>query len=338
MTFWWIGALVAIIIFATKTLKHQITPRLTSSYFNYSHYVISNPLYFKMKNRIGQNILIFLQLIKVTVSLPVTFLSFISYIIYSEKINHITWICSLGVLMLAGAASALNQLMEQKRDKLMERTKNRPLPTGRINNFGVLLISGILIVVGIFLLMRISLTCGLLGFINLLWYLGVYTLLKTKTPFAVIPGSLIGAIPIIIGWAAAGGQIFNPLVIFISFFVFIWQIPHFWLLMMIYKNDYENAGYPTFYKIFTESQARWWTVIWIISASLISMAFPFFKVIEGATPTIIFAILNILVIFYSIFVLLFRPNKLKIRMMFHTINLFMLSILILIAIYKVGSV
>ncbi len=182
--------------------------------------------------------------------------------------------------------------------------------------------------------MSISLTCGLLGFINLLWYLGVYTMLKTRTPFAVIPGSLIGAIPVIIGWNAAGGQICSPLVIFISFFVFIWQIPHFWLLMMIYKNDYENAGYPTFYKIFTDLQSRWWTIIWIISASLISMSFPLFKVIGGAIPAIIILLINILVIGFSIFVLLFNPDKSKIKLMFHIINLFMLSILILIAVYK----
>ncbi len=287
-----------------------------------------------MSNRIASHIKIFLQLIKVTVSLPVTFLSFISFVIYSGKINYITWTCSLGVFMLAGAASALNQLMEQKRDKLMERTKNRPLPTGRINNTGTFIISGILIFAGIILLFCINATCGYLGILNLLWYLGVYTLLKTKTPFAVIPGSLIGAIPVIIGWVAAGGQIFNPLVIFISFFVFIWQIPHFWLLMMIYKNDYENAGYPTFYKIFNEQQARWWTIVWIISASLVSMAFPFFNIIDGPISIIIFALLNIFVISLSIFVLLFYPAKSKIRMMFHTINLFMLSILILIAIYK----
>jgi protoheme IX farnesyltransferase len=286
-----------------------------------------------MKYNIGSYIRIFLQLIKVTVSLPVTFLSFISYVIYSGKIDFITWKCSLGVFMLSGAASALNQMMEQKRDKLMERTKNRPLPTGRITNSGVIIISGALIVAGIALLMKINTTCGVLGFFNLLWYLGVYTLLKTKTPFAVIPGSLIGAIPIMIGWAAAGGAIFHPLVIFISFFVFIWQIPHFWLLMMIYRQDYENAGYPTFFKIFDEYKARWWTIVWIISASLISMAFPFFKVINGPIPTISFVLLNISVISLSVFVLLFKPDKSKIRMMFHTINLFMISILILIAIY-----
>jgi protoheme IX farnesyltransferase len=76
-----------------------------------------------------------------------------------------------------------------------------------------------------------------LKLVNLL----VYTLLKRKTPFAIIPGSLVGAIPPAVGWVAAGGYLFDPQIIIISFFFFIWQIPHFWLLLLIFDKDYKQA-------------------------------------------------------------------------------------------------
>ena len=284
--------------------------------------------------RIKLNIILFFQLIKVTVTLPVTFLAFISYSIFKSRIDHKVWIVCLAVFMLAGAASSLNQIIENRFDGLMARTQKRPIPSGRIGPKNALLISLVLTVFGILLLTRCPLICIVLSLFNLGWYLGIYTFLKRITPFAVIPGSITGAIPVLIGWTAAGGYIFDPEAIYIAFFVFLWQMPHFWLLMLIYGNEYQAAGYPTLFKVFNLHQVRIWTMVWILSANVISMAFPFFGLVNNIYIAATIIILNIVIVSISFTRLVADPDQYFYKSLFHLINLSMILILVLITVGK----
>jgi heme o synthase len=273
---------------------------------------------------------IFFELIKVTVTLPVTFLAFTGYTIQKGKLEPNTLLVCLGVFFLAGAASAINQIIEAKYDGLMERTKKRPIPSGRISKKNSLIIACILAFGGILILLPFSTTSVLLGLINLCWYIGVYTFLKRKTAFAVIPGSLTGSIPILIGFTAAHGNITDPKAILIAFFVFMWQIPHFWLLMLIYRDDYKKAGYPTLFEIFSPFLIRLWTLVWIIAAIIVSLSLYYFGIYNNIWMKHLIIALNGAVFLFSFVVLCLTSDQRKIKWLFHSINLFMLTILSLL--------
>jgi protoheme IX farnesyltransferase len=272
----------------------------------------------------------FFDLIKVTVTLPVTFLAFIGYILQNEKIDNQLYIICPGVFLLAGAASALNQVIEYKYDSIMERTKKRPIPSGRISKQTAVIIAIILSIIGTSLLYTISANSVILGIINLFWYIGVYTLLKRLTAFAVIPGSLTGAIPLLIGWVAAGGYVFEPKIIYVAALVFMWQIPHFWILMIIYGKEYEEAGFPTLYKIFKPIQIRLWTLLWILAANMVSIGLFMFGIFKS-NHQYYMLFLNGIIFTTSFIILCIYPNNKCIKGLFHLINIFMLLTLIILA-------
>lgn len=114
----------------------------------------------------------------------------------------------------------------------------------------------------------------LLGIINLAWYNIVYTPLKRKTAFALLAGAFNGAIPPIIGWTAAGGQITDWQVILIASFMYLWQIPHFWLLSIRYADDYKQNKIPLFNLMMRESLVNRIFFIWIFGTTLSTMVFP----------------------------------------------------------------
>lgn len=147
------------------------------------------------------------------------------------------------VTLLAMGGSALNQLMERDIDALMTRTMLRPLPQGRLSPAAAARAGAFAILAGIALL---AVTGGLLpvllGAAALVWYLAVYTPLKRKTALALPLGALCGAFPPLIGWCLSGGAPADYRVIILSGLIFIWQIPHFWLLQQRCEADYLRAG------------------------------------------------------------------------------------------------
>jgi protoheme IX farnesyltransferase len=119
-----------------------------------------------------------------------------------------------------------------------------------------------------------------LSLFAVLWYNGVYTYLKRKTAFAAIPGALIGAIPPALGWVSGGGSILDSRIWGISFFFFIWQVPHFWLLFLNFSTDYEKAGLPSLTKIFSAEQLRRIIFLWMLSAAISSLIIPLFGLVS----------------------------------------------------------
>jgi protoheme IX farnesyltransferase len=178
---------------------------------------------------------------------------------------------ALSVFLLACGSSALNQYQERGIDALMERTRNRPIPSGIIRPPRALLFALVLLGIG---LSVIEVTGGLkvllLGMFAVCWYNGLYTPLKRKSAFAVIPGALIGAVPPTIGWVAGEGYFFSPKLWAMSFLFFMWQVPHFWLIMLNFGREYEGAGLPSLKNIFTESQLRRITFHWIFALAVSS--------------------------------------------------------------------
>lgn len=272
---------------------------------------------------------IFFKLIKATISFPVTFLCFAGYYLHTNHVDYRIWLACAGVFLLSSASSALNQVIEQKYDAIMERTKNRPLPSGQITTNTAIIIVICLFLLGTGSLMALSITSALLGLLAVAWYILVYTLLKRKTPFATIPGSLIGALPVLIGWTAAGGSLTNVPILLIATFIFLWQIPHFWLLMIVYGTDYEKAGFPTLFRIFSARNLKFWTMCWIITLAMFSFFFVPFEMVNSNASKMILLLANIGIIALSGLYLISGKN-LGLKKLFHYLNLYMLAVVIII--------
>ena len=190
------------------------------------------------------------ELTKIRITSFVTLTTAFGFICYSGKFSVSMITPLLGILLLACGSAVINHIQEFKTDALMDRTKNRPIPSGKVSVKDASLISLLLVLTGSILLSVNGMVPLLLSLLNLFWYNVVYTPLKKISPIAIIPGSLVGAIPPAVGWTSAGGSILDPQILIISFFFFIWQIPHFWLLLLVLGKDYEKAGFPTLTQLF----------------------------------------------------------------------------------------
>jgi heme o synthase len=149
----------------------------------------------------------------------------------------------LGTGLLASGAAALNQWLERDYDARMRRTEDRPLPAGRLQPETVLVLGSAASVAGlVYLTWGVNLTSGVLGAVTLLSYLFVYTPLKRVTWLNTIVGAIPGALPPLIGWTAARGNLEGPGWTLFAILA-LWQIPHFFAIAWIYRDDYSRAGY-----------------------------------------------------------------------------------------------
>ena len=149
-----------------------------------------------------------------------------------------------GTALVAAGSAVLNQLYERDTDALMRRTRQRPLPDGRISNIDALIFGITLSVAGVVMLaVRANLLAAGLALATLVVYLLVYTPMKRRTPLSTVVGAVPGALPPLIGWTAARGTVdAGGLSLFAI--VFLWQIPHFMAIAWMYRDDYSKAGFP----------------------------------------------------------------------------------------------
>ena len=150
------------------------------------------------------------ELTKFRITMLVSFTTGLGYILAAEHISIALFFPILGIFLLACASSCLNHYQERDTDALMERTKYRPIPSGRIEPVNVLFVSLFLLIAGtVVLLTATNFLTFLVGIFTFVWYNGIYTPLKKVSAFAIIPGSLVGALPPVAGWVAAGGYLFD---------------------------------------------------------------------------------------------------------------------------------
>ena len=184
-----------------------------------------------------------LTLIKHRLSLSVVLSSVASYLIAFEVFSLVTFtLLILGGFFVVGASNGFNQIIERKRDALMIRTLNRPLPTGGLNVYQATLVCVILSFLGLFMLYTINFRTAFFGFLSMIIYLAIYTPLKPITPLSVFFGAIPGAIPFMLGWVAVTNQfsIETSILFMIQFF---WQFPHFWAIGWFSDDDYRKAGF-----------------------------------------------------------------------------------------------
>lgn len=276
---------------------------------------------------------IYLELSKVKITIAVSFTTITGYVLAKGAFDSGLILPTIGIFILACASSALNHYQERYADAKMERTKNRPIPSGRISPKHALIFVFILTLLGSYLLFKGSNFLGLqLGLLAMIWYNAIYTPLKRKTAFAVIPGSVIGSLPPLVGWVAAGGSLFDPSAMILAFFFFIWQVPHFWLLMLKYGEEYKKAGYPNIVTIYSSQQIKNTTFIWTLSTVIAALMIPYF----GITNSFISNVGVVLACFWLIFVFikLLRTSQSPFNPFYYfmRINYFVLAIIIFLSI------
>jgi protoheme IX farnesyltransferase len=150
----------------------------------------------------------------------------------------------VGAALVAGGAAAFNQVAERDLDELMVRTRQRPLPVGRLLPTEARLFAFVLSAIGIFQLAYVtSWIAAFVAFITLVSYVAIYTPLKRRTPWATLVGAVPGALPPVIGWAAATGSVTIEAWVLFGI-VFLWQLPHFHALAWLYRDDFRGAGLP----------------------------------------------------------------------------------------------
>ncbi|SMD33142.1 protoheme IX farnesyltransferase [Reichenbachiella faecimaris] len=193
----------------------------------------------------GAKIGAYIELLKPRLSFLVAFSSGFGYILASN--GQLNWanllLLSFGGMLVSGASVTINQIIEIEYDALMKRTKNRPLPTGKISKQDAAIFSALVAIVGLYILyLSTNPLTVVLSFVSLILYSFVYTPMKRVGPIAVFIGAIPGALPPLLGWVAATGVIsFEALIIF--GIQFIWQFPHFWAIAWVGDEDYKKAGF-----------------------------------------------------------------------------------------------
>jgi protoheme IX farnesyltransferase len=185
----------------------------------------------------------FKEITKMRLSLSVVFSSLAGYLLGVDTIDFKTLVLlALGGYFMVGASNAFNQIIEKDLDALMDRTKNRPIPAGRMSVNTAFIIATVFTLLGIIILYTINKQTAMFGAISIFLYTCIYTPLKTKTPLSVFVGAIPGAIPFMLGWVAATNDFgIEPGTLFAL--QFFWQFPHFWAIGWFLFEDYKKGGF-----------------------------------------------------------------------------------------------
>lgn len=170
----------------------------------------------------------------------------------------------IGTALAVASANALNMWLERDTDKLMRRTKDRPLAAQRISADGALIFGVALGVVSVIVLaFATNLATTLIGLLAIVSYVGIYTPMKYKAPLALVVGAIPGAVPPLMGWTAVTGSLDAPgLVLFAV--LFVWQMPHFIAISVVRRRDYEMAGIRTVPGVRGLVVAKWQALAWSV--------------------------------------------------------------------------
>ncbi|MGD9928574.1 MAG: protoheme IX farnesyltransferase [Mangrovibacterium sp.] len=277
--------------------------------------------YFKIITELG----------KVRISLPVALSALTGFALQTGHVGTAGLWLAVGVFLVSCSSGALNHWQEHDEDSRMPRTQGRPIPSGKVSPAFALRVALAYFLAGsLVLAVHFPLVALGASIVTLISYNAFYTPLKKVTAFAVVPGSLVGALPPYIGWLAAGGQLTDPVIFWVATFFFIGQIPHFWLLLLMFGKEYKLAGYPSLTDLFSDNQIKRLSFTWILATVAAALIIAL-KVMIGRTAMFIL----LFYIFYLLFSLgtqLLVKKNLHVRPAFFKLNflyLFMMVALII---------
>ena len=254
----------------------------------------------------------FSQLTKFRLSITVVISSIAGYFLAVDTVHYPTLLLLiLGGYAMVGASNAFNQVFEKDLDKLMLRTQNRPLPTGRMQTNRALFIGVILTLIGISSLYSINLKTAFFASLSIFLYACVYTPLKQKTPLSVFVGAFPGAIPFMLGWVAATNEFgIEPGVLFII--QFFWQFPHFWAIGWLMHDQYQVAGFKMLPSGARDHSTAFQTVFYTLWTVVISLlpAFHYTGLLVLSIPAAIgVGVLGLFFLFYAIRLMFLKTDQ-----------------------------
>ncbi|MBC8053335.1 MAG: protoheme IX farnesyltransferase [Sphingobacteriaceae bacterium] len=236
----------------------------------------------------------FKKLIKLRLTFLVVFSASVSFLIGSKEQDYYNWtnwlILTIGGFLVTGAANGFNEIIEKDLDKLMARTSDRPIPSGRMTTGQALVLSLFMGIAGTLILVRLNFLTGVLSVFSIMLYAFLYTPAKRKSPIAVFIGAFPGALPPLIGYFAAfeNPEIsWIPIILFLI--QFVWQFPHFWAIAWVLDDDYKKAGFrllPTTKRDKISASMTFLSTIILIPVSLLPTFMGFGGYVIGAVSLI----------------------------------------------------
>lgn len=276
----------------------------------------------------------FKEITKARLAISVVFSSIAGYLLGADVINLISLLLlAFGGYCMVGASNAFNQVIEKDLDALMNRTRNRPIPAGRMSVNAAMAIAVIMTILGVVTLYILNPKTAMFGAISIFLYTCVYTPMKTKTPLSVFVGAFPGAIPFMLGWVAATDNFgIEPGTLFMI--QFFWQFPHFWALGWMLHEDYKKGGFkmlPTGKKDKgTAIQIIMYT-IWMIIISVI----PAFGITGGLQLSVPAAVLiflmGLVMLFFALRLFEKRDNTSARKLMLASVSYITLMQLVYVA-------
>ena len=274
---------------------------------------------------------IFFSLTKVRLALSVVFSTLAGYILAADKILILDMLLLLvGGYCMVGASNSFNQIIEKDKDALMNRTKNRPLPTKKITSSNAFWISVFLTITGIGILYTINYKTAFFAGLSVFIYTCIYTPLKSITPLSVFVGAIPGAIPFMLGWVAATNKFgIEPGTLFMI--QFFWQFPHFWALGWMLDDDYKKAGFNMLPTGKRDKKTAIQIILYVIWMIIISV-FPY----SGLTGSLTLGFYGLIIVLCVGIIMLFFAINLYNRMDINSAkNLFLYTIFYLTSIQLV---
>ena len=269
------------------------------------------------------------RLVKLRISLMNAVSVLTGYIIFHPYIGQDLIATVSGAFVLTCGSAALNNYQDRTRDGFFSRTRGRPLPKQVISGRHALVVSIILMTVGLGSLFKFH-SMGspvLLGVLAAILYNGVYTPLKSKTVLAIIPGSICGMLPPLIGWTAAGGNIYASQIQILMAVIGLWQLPHFWLVLLSGHEEYRHAGIPNMLKMFSIGQLNRIMFVWVLGFACMAMTLPLVQVIINAWLKGLLALYLIMLVFFFAHVLFLSYKVPEYSFLFKSLNISMGTVL-----------
>ena len=223
-----------------------------------------------------------LSLLKFHLSLAIALSGLAGFLIYTPQMGSDAALLFFSLLFLAAGCGGLNNIQDRTFDARFLRTQNRPLPTGVIGLNQAKLLSGLTITLGLLGLAALPrLEILFFGLLALVCYNVFYTPLKRVSSWAMLPGVVCGILPVYMGWRAAGGPLASTPIIFLLTLLALWQLPHFWLLVLVHQRDYrQKPAPPNLLNRLGAYQMERISLVWMSSVAGVMLLFPLVRLIQ----------------------------------------------------------
>ncbi len=276
-----------------------------------------------------------LQVAKIPLSMLVATSALFGFLLQESALSIELFFCTAGVFFLSTGAASLNNLQDADYDSHFSRTRNRPIPQGSLSQHAVLLQVMILFAIGTFLLYRAAnnLIPALLGMATVLLYNGAYTPLKKRSVWAIVPGAACGMLPPYIGWLGAGGVFSSPVIILCMVLIGIWQVPHYWLILIKQRQEFIVEGrYYSIVSRYSRGQLKKITLVWVFSFACLSLVWPLVGVADRFPVTRYLLLLNACLLCFSCLKILSGNVDPSLKKLFLHLNISLALVMIIVGI------